>query len=74
MADCPAVAKTGKHRRAEFSEGSGRRVVRCASCYKEFSIVSEGEATAPASEPVELKAEDLPPAPPQPEPVKESRR
>jgi hypothetical protein len=42
-----------KHREEIYREGSGRKVKRCASCFKEMGEVEGSIAAAPQPEPVE---------------------
>jgi len=58
-----------KHRWQGFRGGSEsfQMCVTCGKKRKEETLVEE----APTPEPVEINAEDRPPAPPQPEPVEE---
>ena len=42
-----------KHREEIFREGSGRKVKRCASCFKELGEIEGTDTAAPAPEPVE---------------------
>ena len=70
MAECTAVAATGKHRRAVYREGSDRRVTRCQSCHKLLGEIDDETAPAPpAPEPVDVSDRETPPAAPEPEPV-----